>query len=392
MIYDKAFFDQPFDRHGTNCEKWDCLEERVGHEMNPMWVADMDFRGPEEITNALVQRAMHPAYGYTPPSVSHNKAMLDFMQRRHGVTLKESEHTLMPCVVTGLRAAVMTMTQPGDAVIIQTPVYGPFYASIRDNNRVITECLMHRDENNRYTMNFEAIEEACKAGAKLMLLCNPHNPVGRAWSKEELTTLVDLLSRYNVALLSDEIHEDFVFEKGAFTPILSIVTDPEANVAAVTSASKTFNLAGLKHAVFFCRNAQLLERVSAFMHEVGVVQYNLFGMVAAEAAYTYGDAWLDGMLAYIKEGADILREELKAHLPKAIMTPLEATYLGWVDLNAYGFTCEQLLERCRKAGVEFTPGTFFGPVTGEGFMRVNLACQHDRVRLAVKQLANAINA
>ncbi|MBR3872703.1 MAG: PatB family C-S lyase [Clostridia bacterium] len=392
MIYDKAFFDKPFDRRGTNTEKWDALEERVGHEMNPMWVADMDFQGPEEITNALVQRAMHPAYGYTPPSASHTKAMLDFMQRRHGVTLKESEQTLMPCVITGLRAAVMNLTKPGDTVIIQTPVYGPFYASIRENDRVIAECLMHRDENNRYTMNYEAIEEACKAGAKLMLLCNPHNPVGRAWSKEELIKLVDILNRYNVALLSDEIHEDFVYEKDAFTPILSIVTDPEANVAAATSASKTFNLAGLKHAVFFSRNTKLVERVTMYMREVGVVQNNIFGMVAAEAAYTYGDAWLDGMLAYIKEGADILREELKVHLPKAIMTPLEATYLAWVDLNAYGFTCEQLLERCRNAGVEFTPGTFFGPETGEGFMRVNLACQHDRVRLAVKQLAEAINA
>lgn len=392
MKYNKAFFDEPFERHGTACEKWDSLEARTGKPMNPMWVADMDFRGPEEITEALVRRAAHPAYGYTSQTEAATKAMLDFMQRRHNVTLSADEQILMPCVVTGLRAAVLALTKPGDSIIIQPPVYGPFYFSIKDNERKTAECWLKRDENGYYTMDLEAVEEACKAGAKLMLLCNPHNPVGRAWKKDEMIALMELLKRYDVTLLSDEIHEDFVFEKGAFTPVLSLVEDKESKVIALTSASKTFNLAGLQQAVAFCRNPELLKLIQKTMHDVGVVQGNIFGMIATEAAYAYGDEWLDGMLAYINEGAQILREELAKKLPKAVMTPLEATYLAWVDLRAYGFTCDELLKRCREAGVEFTPGTFFGAEAGQGFMRVNLACQHDRVRLAVEQLAKAILA
>ena len=390
MKYDKAFFDQPFERRGTACSKWDGLEKDLGKTMNPMWVADMDFEGPAEITEALVKRAAHPAYGYTYQTDSATQAMLDFMQRRHPVTLKADEHALMPCVVTGLRAAVLALTQPGDSIIIQPPVYGPFFFSIKDNERKTAECPLKRDENGYYTMDLEAVEEACKAGAKLMMLCNPHNPVGRAWKKEELTALMDVLKHYDVVLLSDEIHEDFVYEKGVFTPALALATEPDAKVIALTSASKTFNLAGLQQAVAFCRNKELLGLITKTMHDVGVVQGNIFGLIATEAAYTYGDEWLDGMLAYIREGAEILRAGLAEKLPKAVMTPLEATYLAWVDLNAYGFTCDQLRERCREAGVEFTFGTFFGAEAGEGFVRVNLACQHDRVRQTVDQLAKAI--
>jgi len=388
--YDKAFFDEPFDRRNTACEKWDCLEERQGREMNPMWVADMDFRGPEEITEALVKRAMHPAYGYTSQTKAATKAMLDFMQRRHGVSLSEAEQTLMPCVVTGLRAAVLALTKPGDGIIVQPPVYGPFYFSVKDNERKTVECPLIRDEKGYYTMDLASVEEACQNGAKMMMLCNPHNPVGRCWTKEELTALWNILKRYDVALVSDEIHEDFVFERGAFTPMLTLASDPSDRVIALTSASKTFNLAGLQQAVAFARNTELLKTMNSTMHAVGVVSGNIFGLIAAEAAYTYGDEWLDGMLAYIKEGEAILRKELAARLPEAVLTPLEATYLGWIDLTAYGFTVAQLQERCHKAGVEFTFGTFFGEKLGEYHVRINLACQHDRVIKAVESLEKAI--
>ena len=392
MKYDKAFFDEPIDRRATACVKWDDLEKRVNKPMNPMWVADMDFRGPQEITDALVRRASHPVYGYTSPTDTSVKAMLDFMQRRHNVTLKPEEQTMMPCVITGLRAAVLTLTNPGDSVVILSPVYGPFYKSVLENDRLVAECKLHRDEKGYYTMDVEAIEEALKSGAKLIMICNPHNPVGRAWKKEELIVLMELAKRYDVPLLSDEIHEDFVFEKGVFTPILSLVNDNESKVVALTSVSKTFNLAGLHQAVAFCRNPELLAAMRQTMDKAGVKQGNIFGMIAAEAAYTYGDAWLDGMLDYIREGAEILRAELAEKLPKAVMSPLEATYLAWVDLSAYGVTSEEAVERARECGVEFNAGTIFGGAAGEGFIRVNIACQHDRVRLAVKQLADALLA
>jgi len=333
---------------------------------------------------------MHPAYGYTEQTQTATKAMLDFMQRRHGIALSADEQTLMPCVVTGLRAAVLALTKPGDGIIVQPPVYGPFYFSVKDNERKTVECPLIRDEKGYYTMDLASVEEACQNGAKMMMLCNPHNPVGRCWTKEELTALWNILKRYDVALVSDEIHEDFVFERGAFTPMLTLASDPSDRVIALTSASKTFNLAGLQQAVAFARNTELLKLIEKTMHDVGVVQGNIFGLIAAEAAYLYGDEWLESMLAYIREGEQILRAELAEHLPKAVLSPLEATYLGWLDLRAYGLTTAQLMERCRKAGVEFTPGTFFGEKAGDGFLRVNLACQHARVKLAVAQLKEAI--
>lgn len=388
MKYDQAFFDAPFDRRGTACEKWDELERRIGHEMNPMWVADMDFRGPEEITEALVRRAAHPAYGYTAQTEAATEAMLAFMRRRHGISLKPEEQFLMPCVVSGLRAAVLAFTQPGDRVIVQPPVYGPFYASVKENRRVAAECPLRRDAAGYYTMDLDAVERACQEGAKLMLLCNPHNPVGRAWTREELSALWDVLRRYGVPLVSDEIHEDFVF--GSFVPMLTVATGADDQVLALTSASKTFNLAGLQQAVGFSRSTKILNAVRDTMRDVGVVQGNIFALAATEAAYRYGDEWLDAMLSYIRQGERILRSELSQRLPKAVLSPLEATYLAWVDLRAYGFTTDALMARCRDAGVEFTPGTFFGKEAGEGFLRVNLACPHERVRLAAKQLAKAV--
>lgn len=390
MKYDKAFFDQPFDRHGTACEKWDGMEARLGEGINPMWVADMDFRCPDEITQAMVERAAHPAYGYTHQTEKATKAMLDFMQRRHNVTLTADEQILLSCVVTGLRAATLSFTNPGDGIIIQPPVYGPFYFSIKDNERKIIECPLNCDENGYYTMNLESIEEACKNGAKMMMLCNPHNPVGRAWSRDELEALWAVLRRYDVLLVSDEIHEDFVFEKDAFMPMLNVANGKDDKVVALTSASKTFNLAGLQQAVAFARNTGLLKTMQSTMGNVGVVSGNIFGLIAAEAAYAYGDEWLDNMLVYIKEGEGILRRELAERLPEAILTPLEATYLGWIDLTAYGLTVAELQERCHKAGVEFTGGTFFGEKTGEYHLRINLACQHDRIVKAAESLEKAI--
>ena len=389
-MYSKAFFDEPFDRRGTACEKWDALDERQGREMNPMWVADMDFRCPGEITEALVKRAAHPAYGYTFQTQAATEAMLAFMQRRHGLSLTAQDQLMLPCVITGLRAAVLAFTQPGDKVIVQPPVYGPFYFSVGDNDRTAAECALIRKDGGRYEMDLESVERACKDGAKLMLLCNPHNPVGRAWTKAELTALLRVLACYRVPLISDEIHEDFVFEKGAFTPVLTLATEVDASVVSLTSASKTFNLAGLQQAVALSRNHGMLRSLEQTMRNVGVAQGNIFGLIAAEAAYRYGDAWLDAMLSYVRQGERLLRAELANRLPKAVLSPLEATYLGWMDLRAYGFTTDQLMERCRMAGVEFTPGTFFGQQAGEGFLRINLACPHARVIDAAKRLEKAV--
>ena len=389
-MYDRSFFDHPVDRRGTACEKWDSAMARDPRVTNPMWVADMDFCCPEEVVSALCERAAHPIYGYTEQTERAVAAMLGFMERRHGLKLTPSEQIMLPCVVSGLKAAVLAFTKPGDRIIVQPPVYGPFYASVRDNGRETVECPLERDELGRYAMDLESVEDTCRAGARMMFLCSPHNPVGRVWSREELEALLTVLARYDVLLLSDEIHEDFVYRPGVFIPVLDLAAEAGVRAISMTSASKTFNLAGLQQAAAFCRDRALLGRLEKTLRDAGVVSGNIFGMVATEAAFAHGDAWLDAMLDYVAEGYAIFRGEVAARLPGAVLTPLEATYLGWLDLRAWGLTTAQLMERTRAAGVEFTPGTFFGETAGEGFLRVNLACPHERARLAAGQIERAL--
>ena len=390
--YDKAFFDQGIDRRNTDCEKWDGIAERMGRDVLPMWVADMDFPCADEIMEAIRKRAEHPVFGYTDYAGQCARALTGFLQRRHGLSLSEDCHAMLPCVITGLKTAVLTMTKPGDGVIVQPPVYGPFYGSVLDNDRKLCECPLDRDEQGYYTMNLTLVEEALKGGAKLMLLCNPHNPVGRAWSREELTALWELLKRYDCALISDEIHMDFVLGDRPFVPILSVAKEDTDRVAALTSASKTFNLAGLQQAAILCRNQDMLGTMKKQMNAAGVTQGNIFAMVACEAAHLYGDRWLDSLKAYLQEAYALLKAELAQRLPKAVLTPLEATYLAWIDLRAYGFTMEELNQRTVEHGVFFTEGAFFGQEAGAGFLRINLACPHSHTLEAVKRLEEAINA
>ena len=386
MQYDKAFFDQPFERRGTACSKWDGLEKDLGKTMNPMWVADMDFEGPAEITEALVKRAAHPAYGYTYQTDSATQAMLDFMQRRHHVTLKADEHALMPCVVTGLKLAILALTQPGDKVLIQSPVYGPFRMSVQATGRELADAPMLRDEKGYYTMDLAAVEAQLQAGAKLMLLCSPHNPASRAWTKDELTALIELLDKYNVPLVSDEIHADFVYAPGTFIPVLSLT---QKNVMSFCAASKTFNLAGLQQACCICPDENIRNAFRHEMDKAGVRSGNIFALEATRAAYNEGDAWLDGLLDYLDGNRHHLAKLVAEYLPKAVLTPLEATYLGWIDLRTYGFNEEELVKRTLAAGVMFTGGKFFGD-NGEGFLRINIGCPRRYITEGIHRLAMAL--
>lgn len=391
MNYNFSFFDEPIERCGTACEKWDGIRAQEGRELLPMWVADMDFRCPPEISEALIKRAQHPVYGYTDQPESAIQAMLEFTSRHYGVTLTKSQQATLPCVVTGLRAAVRTQTQPGDGVLIQPPVYGPFFSVVRDNGRVLVENPLVPDEQGYYRMDFEGMETAFQGGVKLALLCSPHNPVGRVWTREELDRVYDLCKRYGVTLVVDEIHADFVFEKGTFTNALLLDESEEAKIIVLGSASKTFNIAGLRQAVMLTRNKHLRRELIEDMRNAGVVPGSIFSFVATEAAYRYGDAWLEGMLAYLAAAYRLLQKELAERLPKAILTPIEATYLAWIDLRAYGYTTAELMKRTYEQGVAFTSGLLFDKTLGEGFLRLNFACPHSQTLEAVKRLEKAVN-
>lgn len=387
MRYDYEYFDAGLNRVGTRCEKWDTMRESAERpDTLPLWVADMDFPSPPEVMRELLVRAAHPTYGYTDPRRDDFEAVIDFWRRRHGLELSQNEITLLPCVITGLKVAIRVSTTPGDGVVLMTPVYGPFMSSVTATKRRIVDCPLVRSEDGRYRMDFPAIEAALADGAKAVMLCNPHNPVGRLWSREELSRLYETVARYGATLISDEIHADFVYGGAEFHPMLSLAS---ARVVSLAAASKTFNLAGLHQAVCFCRDPELRAAIRDEINATGVRCGNLFALVATRAAYNCGDAWLDGLLEYLQGNRDELARLLAEQLPRAVMSPLEATYLCWIDLAAYGFSEAELEDRFAKAGVCFSGGKFFGGHYAS-FIRFNIACPRRFVAEGVRRLRAAL--
>lgn len=386
MKFDREYFDAGLYRMGTRCEKWDEARKDHGEDILPLWVADMDFPSPPAVQEAILKRAAHPTYGYTAELEDDHQALIDFWQRRHGLTVEADWLTLMPCVVTGIKAAILALTQPEDKVIITSPVYGPFRMSVAATGRTLADAPMTCDENGRYSMDLAAVEAQLQQGAKMMVLCNPHNPVSRAWAKEELVALVALLDKYNALLVSDEIHADFVYAPHTFHPILSIT---QKNVLSLCAASKTFNLAGLQQACCICPDEKIRNAFRDEMNKAGVRAGNIFALEATRAAYNEGDAWLDGLMAYLDGNRQHLAAMVAEHLPKAVLTPMEATYLGWLDLRAYGYTSEELGERTLANGVMFTGGKFFGD-NGEGFLRINIGCPRANITEGILRLKKAL--
>jgi cystathionine beta-lyase len=390
MKYDAAFFDNPIDRCCTACEKWDGLKETEHRELLPMWVADMDFRCAPEIVDALVKRASHPVYGYTYQRDSAVEAMLSYLERRHRLALSADDQVIVPCVIAGLKAAVLTLTEPGDSVLIQPPVYGPFFTTVLHNGRKVVKNALVRDASGRYQIDFGDLEKKLKTGIKLMVICSPHNPVSRAWSRGELERIVALCRRYGTTLAADEIHSDFVYETGAFTSALLLDEAKDAKIVVMTSATKSFNIAGLRQAVMLTRNREIKDGIARFLDNVGAAGINIFALEATEAAYRDGDAWLDALLEYLDAARKLVGRELEKRLPEAVLTPIEATYMGWIDFRAYGLTSDELMDATHREGVALMDGRFFGREEGEGFLRINFACPHSQTIQALELLERAI--
>lgn len=387
MKYDKAYFDEPLDRSNTGSFKWDCAK-KGDQQLIPMWVADMDFRCAKEITSALIERAEHPAYGYTNLDEQAATALSGYLLRRHGLSIKSNEQAMLPCVITGLRIAVDSLTEKGDKVIYQPPGYGPFLSSITDDGRVPAANPLIQDKDERWRMDLEGLEALLKDGARLMLLCSPHNPVSRLWTKQELSELLALLGKYNCTLVCDEIHQDFVYDNAVFTPILSL--NAKAPVVALVSATKTFNIAGLQQAAMLTRDLSLLHRLTDDMNKVGVTSGNLFALIGTKAAYEKGDAWLDALIPYLQEGRDLALEAIASRLPRCRVSPMQATYLMWLDMRDYGLSEEKLLALMADAGVMPSGGTIFSKTLGEGFLRLNIACPHSQTLTAIDRMGAAL--
>ncbi len=389
MQFDASFFDAGIPRAGTDCEKWD--DRQVLPEgAVPLWVADMDFACAPDIGEALTRRAGHACYGYTMVTPADDAAVTDFLRRRHGLSVSAGDTRLLPCVVTGLKLFVRCFTAPGEQVALLTPVYGPFSAAVTLNGRQEVRVPLQRGRDNRYTIDFDLLETAFKSGVKALLVCSPHNPVGRAWDEDELRRVLALCRAYGVALCVDEIHAEFVFSPRRFVPILSLVT-PEDRVVSLMSASKTFNVAGLQQAYALGYNHEMLDALGREMAASGVVSGNVFALAGTRAAWTAGEMWLDGLMAYLADNLRLLERLLREDLPFVRMSPVEATYLAWLDLSSYEGSCARLQEKCLRAGVALTEGTFFGP-EGEGFMRLNFGCPRAQLEEGVKRLKRAVQS
>ncbi len=388
--FDKAYFDAGVNRIGTDCEKWDGMFEETGDRNRiPMWVADMDFRSAPAIEEALAGVLAWGTWGYTISGKQDAEALCAYWARRHGVAIAPDEVLMSPCVVTGLRVAVRTLTQEGDGVLINPPVYGPFFASIRDNNRKIVESPLMQGEDGRYAMNLADMEgKLASREAKAVMICSPHNPCGRAWDKEELEAVVKLCAKYGAPLICDEIHADFVYAPKKHHSILSIEGAAEIAVM-LCAASKTFNVAGLQQSSIVCKNEQMRKAMDAEMNACGVRSGNAFALAATRAAYTGCDDWLDGLKAYLADNRDFVMDYAKKHMPKVCIAPLEATYLMWLDCRALGIEQDELIRRIQDAHVQVTGGLFFGE-QGRGYVRLNIGCPRAQLERALDALKTVL--
>ncbi|MGC6175003.1 MalY/PatB family protein [Lacrimispora sp. 38-1] len=394
MSKERINFDERIDRKNTSCIKYDFTVQRGKPEgILPLWVADMDFKAPQPVLDALKARVEHGIFGYSEGKEEYFEAVKDWMNRRHGWAVERNWLIKTPGVVFALAMAVKAYTKPGDGVMIQQPVYYPFREVIEDNGRRIVDNTLYLGEDGIYHMDLEDFEKkAAENQVKLFFLCNPHNPVGRVWTKEELTELGGICERLDMIVVSDEIHQDFVF-KGEHQVFAAISEELKNRTITCTAPSKTFNVAGLQISNIFISNPELKRKFKKEIAAAGYSQLNALGLTACEAAYRYGEDWHDQLMEYLKENIQLVRTYLEDKLPEIKLIEPEGTYLIWMDFRGLGL-CEQEREELivKKAGLWLDSGAMFGPI-GEGFERINIACPRsliiealDKLRAAIKNL------
>lgn len=387
MKYD---FSTEISREGTSTIKYDKREVIFGDpNVLPMWVADMDIATPPFIIERLQKRLQHPILGYTLQDDEYNKAIAWWLEKRFGWTIETSWLSYCPGIVAGLNHAVQAYTNPRDKVLIQSPVYHPFFYAVRQNGReLLTNPLTLT--NGKYQIDFDDFEAKLKQGVKLFVLCSPHNPVGRVWSPSELTRMAELCLKYNTLIVSDEIHADLVLEPSKHTPLALLSPEIADKTITFGSASKTFNIAGLATAWIAISNSNLLKQYNLQAQRNGTWHGNIFGFEATKAAYTpEGEEWLEQLLAYLSKNIGLVRDFLALHLPKVKLVEPEGTYLLWLDFREYNLSNDELKEiLVKKAGIGFNAGEMFGD-EGSGFQRMNIACPSQTVTFALNQLKDA---
>jgi len=389
----KYNFDEIIDRHGTDCLKYDFAVRRGRPaDVLPMWVADMDFRVPDCIQEALTQRVNHGIYGYTDMGDEYNEAVCSWFEKRHGWRPDPEWIVKTPGVVTALALAVRALTEPGDAVLIQQPVYYPFSGVIEANGRrVISSDLVLAGECGPYATDFDDFERKIEEnGIHLFILCSPHNPVGRVWKKDELRQIADICERHDVKVVSDEIHCDLLLGDSVHTPFVTVSDYARDNSIVCTAPSKTFNIAGLQASNIFIPNEEIREKFKAEMSCFGYGGLSVMAFAAAKAAYEGGMEWHIQVMEYIENNLDWLRNYLTENLPEIKLIEPEGTYLIWLDCRELGMNAEELEDfMLNKAKLWLDEGAIFGRA-GAGFERINIACPRSTLEEAMDRLAKAV--
>ena len=380
-------FDKIVNRRNTDCVKWN---NEIPEDVLPMFIADMDFEVLPEIVDALQKKVDQHIYGYTVLTPAYKNAVVSWMKTRHNWEIQPEWIVPIFGVVPALNASVQAYTQVGDAVLITPPVYGPFSRSVENNGRRLVKSSLINN-NGHYTIDFKDFEEKIvNENVKMFILCSPHNPVGRVWTKDELTKIIDICVKHEVMIISDEIHQDFVYKPNKHVPTASINKDASKYIVTCTAPSKTFNLAGLQTSNIIIEDQEKREQFEAILGNLGVHGVNMMGASTCEAAYTHGALWVDEMTDYLSDTMNYAYDYVTKNIPNVTMTKPEGLYLAWFDFSKLGMTNEEVEEFLQnKVKVKPNAGTFFGQ-EGECFARINFGCPRSYVEEFLRRLEKAV--
>ncbi len=381
-------FDEIISRDNTACYKYDLREKYFGtKEILPMWVADMDFRTPDFIVEALKKRVEHEIYAYTFRPDSLYESVIDWIERRHQWTVKQEWVGFTPGVVPALNMAVLALTEPGDKIIVQTPVYFPFFLAVKDHGRQLGLNPLVLDKG-RYRMDLDNLRAQIDGKTRMLILCSPHNPTGNVWRREELEELVKICIENDILIVSDEIHADIIFHGSKHIPTAALSEEVAEHVITLMAPSKTFNIAGLSTSYIIASNPEHYKKLNGLNEKLHLGSGNIFGSVALEAAYRHGDEWLEQLIVYLENNIALAEEFINNELPGIELIKPEATFLLWIDFRSLATKGKIITDKMvADAGLGLSDGRLFG-TDGEGFQRMNIGCPASLVEKALVQIKN----
>ncbi len=384
----KYHFDELIDRRGTSCVKWD----ETNADVIPMWVADMDFKVAPAIHEAIRKRAEHGIFGYTIVEEDYYEAIISWFRRRHQWSIQREEILYTTGVIPAMSCAIKALTMPGEKVLILSPDYNCFFSSIRNNGCEVSETILLK-KGDSFVVDWKDFEQRCAdEKTTVFLLCNPHNPTGRVWSKEELERMNTICMKYGVKVISDEIHGELIMPGYRFQPFASVNEGCRQNSVILNSPSKSFNIAGLQTANIICSQPEWRRRIDRAININEVCDLNPFGPVSLKAAYNESEDWIDELNLYLWNNYQALCQFFKKELPLCQVTKLEGTYLVWVDVTYYYNNVEELCNHLLTDGkVWVNPGTMYGSESGKGYIRINIACPQSRMMEGLERIKKTIN-